>query len=97
MDKAKAALRFSIPKHIAQGLENVARVVEEEGVRGCVWVWVGVGRCVCAYTCVGVTVVSGGREREVTTAAVITHKTNDRADDDDDNDDDDDTQVAMYI
>lgn len=34
MDKAKAALRFSIPKHIAQGLENVARVVAEEGVRG---------------------------------------------------------------
>ena len=44
VDKAKAALRFSIPKHIAQGLENVARVVEEEGVRGCVRLFVG-GAC----------------------------------------------------
>jgi hypothetical protein len=35
VDKAKNQLKFSIPKHIAQGLENVARVVEEEGVRGC--------------------------------------------------------------
>lgn len=59
MEKAKAALRFSIPKHIATGLENVARVVEEEGVRGCVFlfvclfvVWVVVMVLVCGFVCV---------------------------------------------
>lgn len=56
MEKAKAALRFSIPKHIATGLENVARVVEEEGVRGCVFFWfvvwvVVVMVLVCGFVC----------------------------------------------
>lgn len=39
VEKAKNALRFSIPKHIGQGLESVARVVEEEGIRGWVLAW----------------------------------------------------------
>ena len=33
--KAEQTLRFALPKHIAVGLETVARVVEEEGIRGC--------------------------------------------------------------
>ncbi len=32
--KAEQTLRFSLPKHIAIGLETVARIVEEENVRG---------------------------------------------------------------
>jgi len=32
--KAEQTLRFALPKHIAVGLETVARVVEEEGIRG---------------------------------------------------------------
>jgi len=33
--KAEQTLRYALPKHIARGLETVARVVEEEGIRGC--------------------------------------------------------------